>query len=381
MSENIFKIILKRIKNIMVICFHSIWFWLAMLLPVAVILVLCSKYIHGFADFYCNNIYRFVSLFWNNVSGIIPFSVAEVLVLCLPLLVITYIVFIVVKTVKTKNLRKKILLKGLARIISAVCALSFLYMTNCGINYYCSDFAAQSGLEVKETSTDELYEVCIYLAENASECRKKIKEDSSGHMLLDKKSSYSIASSAVNDLHNKYTFIPDGYSVPKSVWLSRGMSYLNITGIYFPFTFEANVNTDVPDFCVPFSMCHELAHIRGFMHEQDANFISYLSCIYSGNYEFMYSGYLSAMIYASNALYSSDSIRFSAFLEYISDDVFDDLNEYSEYWSKFETPVAEAASALNDTYLKSNSQNTGINSYGEMTDLVIAHYFKEIVKE
>ena len=381
MPDNVYKNIFQKIRKMTSVCFYSIWFWMIMLLPMSFILILCAGHIPGFADFYCNYIYRYISIFWNNISGLIPLSLAEVLIVALPFIAVIYFVLVIVRTVRRKDSRKKILFRGVLRVVSICCAVFFLFITNCGINYHCINFAEKIGLEVKKTSTDQLYEVCVYLAENASECRSRLKEDSNGHMILERQPAYKTAASAVNGLHKKYSFVPEGYSVPKPVILSIGMSYLNITGIYFPFTFEANVNVDVPDFTIPFSMCHELAHVRGFMSEHDANFISYLSCIYSGNDEFMYSGYVSAMLYASNALYNTDKEKFSDFLEYISDDVLDDLDEYSEYWSKFETPVAEAAASLNDNYLKSNSQSSGIKSYGEMTDLVIAHYFQEITNK
>jgi len=43
----------------------------------------------------------------------------------------------------------------------------------------------------------------------------------------------------------------------------------------FPFTFEANVNVDIPPYQIPSTMLHELSHLRGFMREDEANFISY----------------------------------------------------------------------------------------------------------
>ena len=85
------------------------------------------------------------------------------------------------------------------------------------------------------------------------------------------------------------------------------MSWCNITGIFVPFTFEANVNVDVPDYSQPATMCHELSHLRGYMREDEANFIAYLACRNSENVEFQYSGAMLAFVYANNALYSADS--------------------------------------------------------------------------
>ncbi|MEG1621552.1 MAG: DUF3810 family protein, partial [Oscillospiraceae bacterium] len=59
-----------------------------------------------------------------------------------------------------------------------------------------------------------------------------------------------------------------------------------------------------------------------------------------------------------------------------SDEVKRDFQIYSQYWKKYEGPVAEISNKVNDTYLKMNSQNDGVKSYGRMVDLLIADYKK-----
>ena len=56
------------------------------------------------------------------------------------------------------------------------------------------------------------------------------------------------------------------------------MSYLGIGGIFIPFTCEANVNATLPDWEIPFTSAHELAHQRGFAREDEANYVGYLAC-------------------------------------------------------------------------------------------------------
>ena len=66
------------------------------------------------------------------------------------------------------------------------------------------------------------------------------------------------------------------------------------TGIYIPYTFESNINVDVPAFSIPAIMCHELTHFRGFMRENEANFLGYLACMESPRDDFRYSGAMMA---------------------------------------------------------------------------------------
>ena len=346
--------------------FKSPKFRILLLIPVSVALTVSAKYISGFADLYFSHIYKYISIIFSRVSGLAPFSVAELIIIFVPLVVVIYIIYTVVKTVLSKENKLKIALNGCLNIMCTVSVILFLFTANCGINYYKSGISETMHIKTQPVSTEELYKVCVYLAQKASDARQGLSEDKNGIAKI---------SGNLNERAKNYVnrLLNTSYSQPKNVFFSRAMSYLNITGVYFPFTFEANVNIDVPEFSIPATMCHELAHINGIMPEEDANFISFLACIGSHDNEFSYSGYTMAMIYASNALYRSDKEKYADFTRYMSDGLMRDLNAQSEYWKQFETPVAETASAINDTYLKSNSRSDGIRSYGNMVDLTVAY--------
>jgi len=51
-----------------------------------------------------------------------------------------------------------------------------------------------------------------------------------------------------------------------------------------------------------------------------------------------------------------------------------DLEQRTEYWRKFEGPVQNASSSVNDVYLKSNLQQDGVASYGRVVDLLLGYY-------
>jgi len=48
------------------------------------------------------------------------------------------------------------------------------------------------------------------------------------------------------------------------------------------------------------------------------------------------------------------------------------LEAYDAYWHMFDGEVRESADKRNDVYLKHNSQPSGILSYGESVDLMLA---------
>lgn len=71
-------------------------------------------------------------------------------------------------------------------------------------------------------------------------------------------------------------------------------------GYYFPFSMEANYNKVAYVTNLPVTMCHELAHLKGYIQEDEANFIGFLACISSDDLLFQYSGYLSVLNYVNN---------------------------------------------------------------------------------
>ena len=355
---------------------RSPWLWLLLLWPLGFGLIWLCREHPSWAEAYQRYVYRYVSLCCHTVTGWLPFSLAEFLLLALPIVALVYLIVCIIGIIRRKGQRFFTLVMAILRPISVGGIVFLLFVTNCGLNYYCRSAAAQLDWTIIEPTTDQLYEVCVYLADNASRCREHLPENADGTLRTDWSAIAQHARDAVNDLHQQYDIVPDGYSVPKSVLLSRGMSYLDITGVYFPWTFEANVNTDVPGFSVAFTACHELMHIRGFMHEEDANFLAYLACIGSQDETLQYAGYITALEYLNKYLRRADTQRYADCMAHLSDAVWRDLEAQSHYWTQFETPIAEVAVQVNDAYLKQNNQTSGVISYSKMAELVITHYLR-----
>ena len=51
-----------------------------------------------------------------------------------------------------------------------------------------------------------------------------------------------------------------------------------------------------------------------------------------------------------------------------------DLEANNQFWDRYEGKVADAAEAVNDTYLKANRQEQGVASYGMVVDLMLGWY-------
>ena len=65
---------------------------------------------------------------------------------------------------------------------------------------------------------------------------------------------------------------------PKAMHFSEVMSYLQLTGVIFPYLSEPNVNVHQPAYGISSTMCHERWLIGGFMREDEATFVAEVAC-------------------------------------------------------------------------------------------------------
>lgn len=327
------------------------------LLFMAAVLLLAARKIPGFAAWYTGQVYPLLVGTIGRFFGLFPFSVVEwgFYGLC---------IFCVVNCVKNhcgiKELASGTLLTaGL---------LFFLYTINCGINYYAPPFSSMIDLEMKEASEEELYLLCEMLTERVNETAQRL-----GQEQLDTKGVSAKGIAAMKKLGQKFPVLKGYYPRPKAVSCSWILSVQQLSGIYVPFTVEANYNRDITAYNIPLTVCHELSHLRGFMREDEANFIGYLACIGSDSAYFQYSGYLMGWIYATEALYSISPESYWELRERLCPEAVKDLADNNLFWDQFEGKVAEAANKVNDTYLKINDQADGVKSYGRVVDLMLAY--------
>ncbi|MEG3006267.1 MAG: DUF3810 domain-containing protein [Oscillospiraceae bacterium] len=353
-------------------------FWFIVLIPIGIGLLILSRLFPNLTEIvYSTKIYPIFMNLIVILTNWIPFSVAEVLLLFLPLTFLVWIVNVVKYTEKDK--RKDKIKKIFSYIVAVASSFFFAFVLLEGINYNRNSFADYYEVVVEPSKKEDLSKLCKELISTANSLRYRMDEDEMGATKLTYQDIYETAdevSIAYEKLAEKYPVLSGPTIKAKPIIASKLMSYTQITGIFCPFTMEANINADVPDYSIPSTMCHEMTHIRGFMKEDEANFIAYLACKKSYDPQIQYSGVMLALVHSMNELYSADYDMFLDNYYKYSDEVKRDFQVYSQYWKKYEGPVAEISNKVNDTYLKMNNQNDGVKSYGRMVDLLIADYKK-----
>ena len=337
----------------------------AALIVCAAALLLSARMASGFAEWYSSSIYPLLVGTLGRLSGALPFSLAEMLVLLLPVILIADLL-----------VNRKRIGRFFSHLLLFLSVLFFLYSANCGVNYYRDPFVSPEMYSKASFTADQLEDLCVYAAEQI----RHTSDEAGGEVFTypDRSTLASSAVTAMNRLGSSYDSLSGYYPRPKSLSvLSRLFSGMGVSGIYSPFTVEANINGEMPGMENPFTACHELSHLRGFMNEGEANYIGWLACIGSDDPAFRRSGWLTAWSYAGSDLYRADPGRYAAALSELPEDAVRELAENSEFWRSRETKASEVQDRVNDAYLKSNGLEEGIASYGRLTNLMMAWYLSE----
>ena len=360
-----------------------------------------------FADAYSQYVYRVLSLGIGSVMGLLPFSVVELLLYA----TILFVLFDFVKQlcralrvgatcVHSEHVSQDAqthLLAAVARplrhflghLFLILSALLVLYVFLCGINYHRTSFSQEAGLSVTLDEHGTVYDeadliaLCDYLVTEMNDTEAQLDVPYIGQTAETPKPSAAwlwhagrTGQRAMEKLGERYRRLSGHYPYPKPILNTWILSVQQTTGVYSPFTVEANYNRDIAYYDIPFTICHELSHLRGYMQEEEANFIGVLATIGADDLYFNYSGYVSAWVYAGNALARIDSTAFATLYARINARTRQDMLYNNAYWKHFEGKPAEAHEQLNDAYLKIQGQATGVRSYGHVTDLMLEYFAK-----
>lgn len=315
-------------------------------------------------------IYEFIVGTLGRLTGSVPFSVAEILLYILAALLLVSSVRLIIKLFQRKA-GKAEMVRFALKIACVACVLLLLYTVNCGLNYHRPPFTERIGLETGDYTVDELQKVCMVLTAELNSLAGDVTRDEDGVMVLTGDTG-SEARNAMINLAEDYECLGGYYPKPKKLIFPWILSVQKITGIYSPFTVEANYNNHMTAYNIPFTACHELSHLKGFMREEEANFIGWLACRQAEQVDFQYSGSLRGWISCMNALYRADYDAWARLRAELDSAVEADLQANREYWAQYDGKIAETAEKINDGYLKANGQTEGIKSYGRMCDLIVA---------
>lgn len=304
----------------------------------------------------------------------IPFSTAEFLILSLPVL-LAVLILIAVRKYSGSWRAAGVYIGKLAAVL---CVIGILFVLCFAPGYYGTTLDKKLNLDRKPVSAQELEATARLLSAELESVSKDLiftSEKSSSVMPY----SYGEMNRLLMEAYDRYTdthdFPDHFYSRTKRVMLSEAMSYTHITGVYSFFTGEANINVNFPDYTIPFTAAHELAHQRGVAREDEANMIAFLVCMESDDAYIRYSGLLNVYEYVASALYSANRTAYGEVWNALPANVRQEERAYSAFFEKYkENTVATVSETVNNAYLQSQGSKEGTRSYNMVVDLTVAYY-------
>ena len=313
------------------------------------------------------------------LSGRVSFSVAELLIVTAVVGLLLYFLFCVESVLHRGRLFRqlyRLLLTLLCLVLLIYAGFSALW----GVYFYGDDFMTQSGLKAEAVSSEQLRTVTSFFASLLEETAEQVARDETGACITDRNAVLERSSELYAALEEDYPCLEGPALRAKGVKLSRLLSYIDFTGFFFPFTGEANVNTDFPPSLFAATVAHELAHQRGVAKEQEANFVAVLACLRNDDPDYTYSAALMAYSYLGNALAGADRAAWEEIYAGLPETVLRDLAVNRSYWERFDTPVQTVSNTVYENFLYSYDQTLGLRSYGACVDLLVNYYYEGAVQ-
>ena len=336
------------------------------------VLYICFICFPEFSDIFNRYVSPFVRGFLATLTGWIPFSLAEFLLLMVPFIVIAIVVF---GLKRYSSSWRDVLIFSLT-ILSVAAYVFSTFTLGFVPAYRGSRLDKKLGLDKQPVSAEELRDTTYAVLEELTAIESEIGFKSDGFSVMPY--SYEELNDKLMDAYDvaceKYDFIPKLHSRVKRIMLSEPMTYTHISGVYTFFTGEANINTNFPDYTLPYTAAHELAHQRGIAREDEANFVAFLVCKESDDVYIRYSAYLNMYEYLRNALYAANPDYYTETYYSVPVNCRKEMTAYSKFFDKYrENVIEEVSESVNDTFLTINGTE-GTRSYGMVVDLAVAYY-------
>ena len=312
-------------------------------------------------------------------SGQVNFCLWQLLAVALGVLVLASIVLMIVLKWNP--------IQWFGWVLAVGCCVYCLHTALYGLNYYAGPIAEDLRLDTSPYTLEELTEATEYYRNQANTLATQVPRDSTGAVSF---RTFEELSQMAGDGFHTLTYerhypVFAGSTLPvKKLGWSDMYTSMGITGFTFALTGEAAVNPNAPDVSLPFTMCHEMAHRMCIAYERDANFAAFLAASANSDVQFRYSAYFMAYRYCIAAL---SSVSGQAALEArtrvtegASDYLRYDMAQYDGFYQTHKNETAtKVGDTVNNTYLQTSGDTSGLASYGEVCDLLVSWHIQQVL--
>jgi len=336
-----------------------------------IILIEVIKYFPAFIEeYYSQTIYPPMARAFRIALGWIPFSIGDVMVALLIIWVLVGLANFIKGS--RKQPFKQVLLVTLKKIALRGLWIYIAFFALWGLNYYRQGSTHLLNLQTEPYTVADVDTLMHHIQIKLEyACLDSLLVENS--KTSDRIKLATEAKDAYNAASHQYSFLKFENSSIKPILLGKLQAYAGYAGYIFPFTGEAQADFYVPNFTLPFTVCHEMAHQIGFGAESEANLVGFLAARESKNPAFVYSAYAGVHQYALVELFKMDTLKARPFIEKIPAILKKDREEqfrFQEAHASFLQPALDAAYTL---YLQGNNQPMGLQSYNRVVAWLVAY--------
>ena len=352
--------------------------WQAWLLPLGLfcaalaLQALARRKPHFVEHYYSRTLFPHIGHALSRVNGLFRFSLTELIVIAVVPVLIGALIYQGRQIYLRRKSASKLIRADLLTALWITGSGMMLFMLLWGLNYAREPLGNSLGLARRKASEEESKIIRRTIIDGINS-NYEASRGGPGSPPLDRAQLYELIELGYQHDPLLAGLCRGGYARPKPIHFSRLMTRLGLSGIYMPFTGEANFNAAQPDFDLPYVIAHEKAHQCGFAREDEANFMAFIVCSNSTNSYVRYSGYLNVLkvVYA---LPASAPDRFGTVLPMLGEGPRADLSARAAFWARYVGRAAKVSHRINDTYLKANHVASGERNYSEDVALIVGYY-------
>lgn len=271
--------------------------------------------------------------------------------------------------------RKRKWKQFLRRLLNFCSGLAALFLLLWGFNYANAGYATHAKLPPLPDSTHIALQY-ENVMQRAMEYRNKIDGISDTVPVI------KLADWPQDSEINKWVqavLAPKGYPVAQTVNVRHirpkgTLRRISISGIYNPFTGEANVDAALPQPLMTFTIAHEIAHAYGVTSEAEANFVAWLACRQSEDPKATYAAEYALWRYIAkevNKTLPEESIEILA--SKIPPPMQIDRKAVLKSYFRYKGYFPKISNRINDTYLKLQGVKSGTEDYDNFLKLYLRY--------
>ncbi|MBN1987566.1 MAG: DUF3810 domain-containing protein [Prolixibacteraceae bacterium] len=326
----------------------------------ALVVFLLTRILAGLSEIteqvYSQGLYPHIASAVSAFSKWVRFSLDDLFYLLLILLFCSLIALLFFRKIK--------FLKAGKIVLNVLAAVFVLFYFLWGFNYFRAGVNTRLGIQEQTPGTEEFLLVFENLVERTNASCQSFENFNAREI-----------DSLVEESYKKLAPVlklnyPSGTRRAKNISLSNFFAKAGISGYYGPFFNEVHLNSHLLPVEYPFVLAHEKAHQFGITSEAEANFYAWLVCTQSHSKQLQYSGNLALLRYFVNQGFRLEA--YSEIIKKLDDRVREDYRKIREHWMRLRNEkVDKVATKVNDTYLKTNRVEKGIEDYQGVVKFVM----------